>query len=81
MDNIHSKSKIDNARQFLNQKSISPGDCIVVGDTYHDFEVAKELGCKCLLIDKGHQNLHQFKFDERVSVIVDITGIIELMQE
>ena len=79
LDNIHAISKIDNARQFLNWKSISPENCLVVGDTYHDFEVAKELDCKCVLINKGHQNLQNFEFDKEVSVIDDISEIPEIL--
>jgi len=29
---------------------------VLIGDTVHDFEVATELGCKCVLIANGHQS-------------------------
>lgn len=35
----------------LNSKSI-----LLIGDTVHDYEVAKELGCECVLIASGHQS-------------------------
>jgi len=78
LDNIHAKSKIDNGRQFLKRMSISPEDCIVVGDTYHDYEVAKELGCECVLINKGHQNLQEITFDAKVTILDDILEITDL---
>ena len=27
-----------------------------VGDTIHDYEMSKVLGCNCVLIPRGHQN-------------------------
>ena len=79
LENIHAKSKIDNARNFLKRKSISPDDCIVIGDTYHDYEVARELGCICVLINNGHQNLHHFEFDEKVRILKDISEITDIL--
>jgi len=31
----------------------------LIGDTIHDFEVATELGVKCILIADGHQSLER----------------------
>ncbi|MCK5823720.1 MAG: HAD hydrolase-like protein, partial [Bacteroidales bacterium] len=28
----------------------------LIGDTIHDYEVAKKIGCKCILVDRGHQS-------------------------
>lgn len=80
LDNIYAKSKIDNAKQFLDRKSISPDLCIVIGDTYHDYEVAKELGSKCILINRGHQNLQKLEFDNNIIVLDDITDLLDQIQ-
>ena len=32
------------------------GETLMIGDTVHDYEVAKEIGSDCILIASGHQN-------------------------
>ncbi len=32
------------------------GETLLIGDTIHDFEVAREIGADCLLIANGHQS-------------------------
>ncbi len=53
-DNIHAHSKIDIGSEWV--KRIQPSDVLLIGDTLHDLEVAKELGFDCVLIAKGHQS-------------------------
>lgn len=48
------KSKIDVGLKFIKDNNISPSDITVIGDTVHDFEVAKAMGAKCILIQNGH---------------------------
>jgi len=31
----------------------------LIGDTVHDYEVAREIGAKCLLIAGGHQSIEK----------------------
>ena len=30
---------------------------LTIGDTYHDYEVANAIGCKCILLNNVHQKL------------------------
>lgn len=76
LDNIHARSKIDRGIKLINEKSLPPDQCIVIGDTFHDYEVARELGCRCILVDKGHQNLSNFEFDNRVHVLDNLQEAI-----
>lgn len=79
LDNIHAKSKIGQGKKLIEDRSLPADQCVVIGDTYHDYEVAKELGCRCILVDKGHQNMKKYTFDDRVSVIGNIVEIKELL--
>lgn len=54
LDNIHAYSKIEIAKQWI--KKIKPQKMLLIGDTTHDFEVAKEIGAECILIANGHQS-------------------------
>jgi HAD superfamily hydrolase (TIGR01549 family) len=37
--------------RYLIKKSLSPRSIIVIGDTFHDVEVAKNIGCKCIIVN------------------------------
>ena len=55
LDNQYSDGKIERAKKALSGLQPDRQEIIVIGDTVHDFEVAKALGCNCLLVANGHQ--------------------------
>ena len=63
-ETIHAFGKIPAARGFFGPGG--PRGRVLVGDTYHDYEVAASLGCPCVLVRNGHQNLDRFTFDSSV---------------
>ena len=56
LDNIYAASKIDNGHRLIADLELEASELILIGDTVHDFEVATELGCQCVLIADGHQS-------------------------
>ncbi len=54
-DNLYAESKVKRAVQYMQQKQISPKECVLIGDTVHDYEVAEEMGIDCILLTCGHQ--------------------------
>lgn len=50
------KSKIGAALDWFSACAIDPKDAVFIGDTIHDFETAKALGCDCVLIPRGHNS-------------------------
>ncbi len=55
-DNLHGLSKADRGRKLLHSLECGAATTLMVGDTLHDHEVAAELGCRCILITRGHQS-------------------------
>lgn len=53
IDNIYASSKVDIALNWIKDKN--PEDCIMLGDTLHDLDVARAMKVECILIAKGHQ--------------------------
>lgn len=49
-------SKVANGKSLINKRGLDPDRTLMVGDTIHDYEVAQAIGCKCVLIAKGHQS-------------------------
>lgn len=56
LDNIYAVSKIENAHRLIAELKLDTSELVLIGDTVHDFEVATELGCQCVLIADGHQS-------------------------
>lgn len=59
ISNIYAVSKLESAMNYFKGKDLS--ESILIGDTNHDKEVADALGCKCILVAKGHQSLERLK--------------------
>ncbi|MDO4500954.1 MAG: HAD hydrolase-like protein [Erysipelotrichaceae bacterium] len=54
IDNIYASSKVPIGKEFIKDKNKE--DCVMIGDTIHDAEVAKEMGIRCILVAIGHQS-------------------------
>lgn len=54
-------SKVQRGRQLIGQFNIETENTWMIGDTIHDFEVAQELGIRCILVADGHQSEERLK--------------------
>lgn len=54
--NLHGGSKVNTGRLLVAEIGLRPQELLLVGDTTHDFEVAQEIGCRCVLLTGGHQS-------------------------
>lgn len=61
LDDHYANSKLDTGKRMLRELNLNPGELLLVGDTVHDFEVASELGCACVLVSNGHQSHDRLK--------------------
>ncbi len=73
-------SKLENAKQFMEEMKLTPSKTCFIGDTLHDFEVAKELGMYCLLIANGHQSYNRLK-GSGCRVVMQLTEVIEIFKQ
>ncbi len=74
LDNIHAHSKLHNALAYINELKIKPQNICFIGDTYHDFEVADAIGCKCILIKSGHMDLAKYSLDS-VAIVENLNSL------
>jgi len=56
LDDHYANSKTENGHQLIAEINLLPNQLLLIGDTVHDFDVATELGCQCVLIANGHQS-------------------------
>jgi phosphoglycolate phosphatase len=57
----YASGKIARGMELIKHAGLNPEKTILIGDTIHDFEVAKELGLNCLLLADGHQSPARLK--------------------
>lgn len=57
----YASSKLERGLELIKHASIPTAKTILIGDTIHDFEVAKKLNLDCLLIADGHQSLERLR--------------------
>jgi phosphoglycolate phosphatase len=57
--NHFAESKVDMAKKFVKELTIHKYQCCLIGDTIHDYEVANELGIRCLQVANGHQSFER----------------------
>jgi len=61
LDNHYAAEKLENAKLLLNKIEAKPTEILMIGDTTHDFEIAKKLKLKHIILDIGHQSKKRLK--------------------
>ena len=72
IDNIYAESKTQIALDWIRDKD--PKECLVIGDTLHDLDTAREMGVRCILVANGHQ-AKEVLLKETEDVVDDIREI------
>lgn len=75
LDDHYANSKQDIGKSLLGKLHHAPSKLVLIGDTVHDFEVASELGCSCILVSQGHQS-HDRLQCTGVRVIEDLSELM-----
>lgn len=55
-DGPSASSKISRALALFRSFGIPPADALFVGDTGHDLDAAREIGCACVLVATGYES-------------------------
>jgi len=56
LDNIYASSKVHLGKELIKKLGLKKSEALLIGDTSHDYDVAKEIGADCILLASGHQN-------------------------
>lgn len=56
LTDFYATSKVTNGKALLTTVNAPPHEVLLVGDTTHDFDVARALGVDCVLIAGGHHS-------------------------
>ncbi len=69
-------SKVENAKNLIKKANINPNQVCMIGDTIHDFEVAGEIGCNCIIVANGHQSYKRLE-PLNCTVVNKLTDVIK----
>jgi phosphoglycolate phosphatase len=53
---VLASGKLQQGRKLIADSGMDAGRFCLIGDTLHDYEVAMDLGCQCILLAQGHQS-------------------------
>lgn len=56
LNDIYASGKVENGIKYISGLGMDPVDILFVGDTVHDFEVARAMGVECVLLSNGHNS-------------------------
>ncbi len=54
--NVLGSSKIETAKRWMSNNGCNPAQVLFIGDTLHDAETARAIGCDCVLVARGHNS-------------------------
>ena len=72
-------SKVHLAVDYLARTGEKAEDCVFIGDTTHDAETAAAIGCRCFLIEGGHQERSVLDAAENATVLSSLMDAVELL--
>jgi len=65
--------------EVMSKYDYSKEEILLIGDTTHDYEIAKELNINFVHFSKGHQNKSHFKEYDSIQHVESLENILELI--
>lgn len=65
----YAREKVSLGKQVVEKLNLNPSECLMVGDTLHDAEVAEQCGFDCILFSGGH--VSKQRLETKGKIIVD----------
>ncbi|MDR0969396.1 MAG: HAD hydrolase-like protein [Lentimicrobiaceae bacterium] len=78
IDNHLGGGKIDLGKTFVQKLNHAPDECLLVGDTTHDAEVAATCGFQCILYSGGHYS-HERLQKTGLPIIQKLSELVNLL--
>lgn len=79
LENQLAVSKVHLAVDYLARTGETAADCVFLGDTTHDAETARAIGCRCFLIEGGHQERAVLETAEDAVILGSLDEAVRLL--
>ena len=79
VNNLNAEGKEELGASLLKKHNLNPRETVLIGDTEYDLRVAKNIGCRCILVSYGHFNLsrltdlHNLVIDDSSHILQQLT--------
>ena len=77
-DNVYGGGKVEIAKKWAYETDIPLSKALYIGDTDHDYETARALGCSCVLYTGGHMDRKRLE-NTGAAIIDRINDILQFM--
>ncbi len=79
LDDIHAKSKKEIGMKWKEKNKLDGANILMIGDTFHDYEVAQSLKANFLYYAKGHQNIGEDEIPtgKRIDDLSEAIAVVE----
>jgi phosphoglycolate phosphatase len=78
LDHLGASSKIELGLALQRDLGLRPEQVLLVGDTLHDYEMARAMGCRCLLYARGHQARERLE-DSSAELIDSLGAVVDYL--
>jgi phosphoglycolate phosphatase len=75
LNDHYAATKVENAHLLVKEIGLPTDHILMIGDTIHDFEVAEEVGIRCILVANGHQSRQ--RLEKSGAAVID--SLLELL--
>lgn len=77
LDNHYAHSKIEIGKRWMDELHFGAHEVLLVGDTFHDYEVAEAIGADCVLLTHGHHPKEKLE-KTNAQVIESLQNVLKL---
>lgn len=77
--NLQAGSKVEVGVAKIRALGLAPAELLLVGDTEHDLELARALGCACVLHAGGHQTRERLALTG-CPVVDELEGVLQVVR-
>lgn len=75
------RSKQNRLLKYMEEKSLTPKEVLIVGDTVEEIQIAKEIGCMCVAITQGNCAADRLEKAKPDYLIGDLGNLINIIRE
>ena len=76
LDDLYASSKVDLGHALFSNTGLTKKGALLIGDTTHDYEVAKAMGIPCLMMAGGHQSDRKLATLD-CPMVPDLAGVLD----
>lgn len=75
--NHKAEGKVQRGIQMMKEQNIDATTTVLIGDTFHDYEVAEAMGIACILVAGGHQSKERLiENSGQATIVLDSIGAL-----